>query len=61
MTRAPTTYTANCPAGMLAAGRTCKTFASVTAFDGYVSTIRALGLIVTFQSPTAATITKAAV
>ena len=61
MTRAPTAYTVHCLPGMLAYGRTCNTFASVTAFDGYVSTIRALGLIVTFQSPTAATITKAAV
>lgn len=60
MTRAPTTYTAHCLPGMLAHGHTCKTFSSVTAFDGYVSTVRALGLVLTFQSPTVATISKAA-
>lgn len=60
MTRAPTTYTANCPAGMLAAGRTCKTFTSVDAFDGYIGTVRRLGLVVTFQAPTVATISRAA-
>ena len=59
MTRAPTTYTVHCLPGMLAFGRTCKTFDSVTAFDGYISTVRALGLVVSFQSPTVATITKA--
>ena len=61
MTCAPTAYTVHCLPGMLAAGRTCKTFTSVYAFDGYIGTVRRLGLVVTFQSPTAATITKAAV
>ena len=60
MNRAPTTYTAHCLPGMLAHGRTCKTFSSVTAFDGYISTIRVLGLVVTFQLPTVATVSKAA-
>lgn len=60
MTRAPTLYTVHCLPGMLTCGRTAKTFNSVMAFDGYVSTVRALGLTVTFDSPTVATITKAA-
>ena len=60
MNRAPTTYTAHCLPGMLAHGRTCKTFTSVEAFDGYVGAVRRLGLVVTFQSPTVATVSKAA-
>lgn len=58
MTRAPTTYTVNCPAGMLAAGRTCKTFSSVDAFDGYVGALRRLGLVVCFTSPAVATVSR---
>ena len=55
---APTVYTVHCVPGMLAHGCTCKTFASVTAFDAYVSTIRAFGLVVIFQSPAVATVSK---
>lgn len=60
MNRVPTLYTVHCLPGMLAHARTFKTFTSVEAFDGYVCTVRALGLVVSFQSPTLATITKAA-
>ena len=33
MTRAPTAYTVHCLPGMLAYGRTCKTFASPSGFE----------------------------
>ena len=51
MTRAPITYLVNCPLGMLAFGRTAKTFTSPHAFDGYVCALRALGMVVTFSTP----------
>lgn len=40
-----------CPPGMLHGGATSKTFTSITAFDGYVAKVRALGRHVTFTSP----------
>lgn len=59
MTRAPITYLVNCPLGMLAFGGTAKTFTSPNAFDGYVGALRRLGVAVSFQSPTVATISGA--
>ena len=59
MTRAPALYRVQCPPGMLAAGRTAKTFTSVYAFDGYVRALRCLGKTVAFQSPTVAVVSGA--
>lgn len=36
----PAAYTVQCPRGMLALGRTSKTFTSVAAFDGYIAEVR---------------------
>ena len=58
MTRASISYIVHCPAGMLAHGRTCKTFSSVDAFDGYVGALRRLGLVVCFTSPAVATVSR---
>ena len=60
MTPAPITYTVHCPPGMLAAGRTCKTFSSVDAFDGYMGALRVLGVVVTYTSPFVAVVSGSA-
>lgn len=59
MTRAPITYRVHCRPGMLAFGRTHKTFTSVYAFSGYVGALRRLGVSVFFQSPTVAIVSGA--
>lgn len=59
MTRAPAIYTVHCPMGMLALGRTAKTFTSVEAFAGYVGALRRLGVSVSFQSPAVAIVSGA--
>lgn len=63
-------YTVQCPAGMLAPGRTvrasadgqaCKTFTSVAAFDGYVAEVRRQArYLVKFTTPYNAVIEVAA-
>ena len=45
------TYTIACPPGMLPDGKSVKSFASVTAFDGYISQLRKSGYVVAFTSP----------
>lgn len=47
-----TTYTIDCPPGMLHARKTRKRFASVSAFDGYIGELRRVGRVVEFVSPT---------
>jgi hypothetical protein len=47
----PTTYTVQCPHGMLAFGRSTRTFANVAVFDGYVAELRRKGYLVTFSTP----------
>ncbi len=44
-------FIVHCPLGMLPAGRTCKTFTSPDAFNGYVGALRALGMVVAFSTP----------
>lgn len=55
----PALYTVHCPVGMLALGRTLKTFTSVEAFGGYVGALRRLGVAVSFQSPAVAIVSGA--
>lgn len=59
MSRFPTTFSVHCRPGMLALGRTIKTFTSVEAFDGYVGALRRLGVVVSFQSPAVAIVSGA--
>lgn len=47
-----TTYTIDCPPGMLHARKTRKRFTSVSAFDGYIGELRRVGRVVDFVSPT---------
>lgn len=54
-------YTVHTPAGMLPDGKTSKPFSSVEAFDGYVAQVRALGLVVSFDSPLVARVSKPAI
>ena len=47
-----TSYTIDCPPGMLHARKTRKRFTSVSAFDGYIGELRRVGRSVDFLSPT---------
>ena len=51
------TWSVHCLPGMLPNGQTVKTFTSLSAFDGYVGQLRALGLSVSFDNPVTATVT----
>ena len=47
-----TSYTIDCPPGMLHARKTRKRFTSVSVFDGYIGELRRVGRVVDFVSPT---------
>lgn len=54
------TWSVRCPVGMLAFGHTVKPFTSVDAFEAYVRCMREAGYLVTFTTPFAATVERAA-
>ena len=53
-----TVFTAHTPPGMLAHGKTARNFTNVKAFDDYIAAVRRLGLVVSFDSPQVARISK---
>jgi len=45
-----------CPPGMLCFGNRVRKFTSVEAFEGYIRQVRAMGYVVSFNSPFTATV-----
>ena len=51
-------YTVHCLPGMLAYGRKTRNYTNPKAFDDYIAAVRKLGLVVSFDSPQVARISK---